>query len=344
VARAIAGEVKIRLTVQEESLLSRARSVHPAAHEAYLKGRYYLHKISEEGVRRAIGFFHQALDADPTSALAYSGLAESYVVLGFSGFSPADEVMPQAKAAALRAVEMDEFLAEGHGSLGWVHQYYDWNWPAADTAYKRAIELNPNDAVTRGFYAVFLAANERAEEAITQGLRSLELDPLSLPTRASFASILVSVGRYDEAMEQCRKIIEIDPNVFWAYFHLWRACHQKGMNEEALEACAKLFALWGNTEVAEALQHAYTQSSYERAMHEGADILVAQAKAVYVMPTLIAIMYGHAEEKDQVCVWLEKAHGDRDPLMANLNTLPAFKDLRSEPCFQEILRRMNFPE
>jgi hypothetical protein len=144
-------------------------------------------------------------------------------------------------------------------------------------------------------------------------------------------------------MEQCRKIIEIDPNLFWAYFHLWRAFHQKGMDEAALAACVKLFSLWGNTEVAEDMQNRYTQSGYKGAMGAGADILVAQSRAVYVMPTLIAIIYGHAGERDHVITWLEKAYEERDPLLANLKTIPVFRDLRSDPRLQDLMHRMNFP-
>jgi len=344
VAQAIAREIKIKLSPGERERMASTRPVNPEAHEAYLRGRYHFHRITKEGMNKAIDYLHQALDGDPSSALAYAALAESYVVLGFSGFNPPREVIPKAKAAALKAIEVDETIAEGHRSLGWIKFFFDWDWPAAETEFKRAIELNPNDASTRSQYSGFLVAMGRSEEGIAQGMRSRELDPLSLPLNANFAASLVAMGRYDEAIEQSWKILEMDPNFFWANFHLWTAFRRKEMYDEALAECRKLFSLWENTEVTEALQNTYPKSGYKGAMREGADKLVAQAKAVYVMPTLIALMYAHAEEKDQACQWLEKAYEERDPLLVEVKTVPAFNDLRSDPRFQELLHRMNFPE
>jgi serine/threonine protein kinase/Tfp pilus assembly protein PilF len=344
VAQAIAREIKIKLSPGEQERMASTRPVNPEAHEAYLKGRYYLNKITKEGLKKAIDYLHQALDGDPNSAPTYAALAESYVVLGFSGFTPPREVIPRAKAAALKAIEMEETIAEGHRSLGWTKFFFEWDWPAAETELKRAIELNPNDAISHSYYSGFLVAMGRFEEGIAQRTLSRELDPLSLPFDASYAACLNAMGLYDEAIELSRKILEMDPNFFWANFHLWTAFRRKEMYDEALAECRQLFSLWGNTEVAEALQNAYAKSGYKGAMREGADKLVAQARAVYVWPALIAVMYAHAKEKDQACQWLEKAYQERDPLLAEIKTIPAFNDFRSDPRFQDLLRRMNFPE
>jgi adenylate cyclase len=344
VAQAIAREIKIKLSPGERERMASNRPVSPEVHEAYLKGRYYFHKITKEGMKKAIDYLHQALDGDPSSAPAYAALAESYVVLGFSGFNPPREVMPKAKTAALKAIELDETIAEGHRSLGWTKFFFEWDWLAAETEFKRAIQLNPNDASARSYYSGFLVAMGRFEEGIAQGTRSRELDPFSRPINASFAASLVAMSRYDEAIAQCWKILEMDPDFFWANFHLWRVFRRKEMYDAALAECRKLFSLWGNTEVTEALQSTYAKLGYKGAMREGADKLVAQAKAVYVMPTLIAVMYAHAEEKDQACEWLEKAYEERDPLLVEVKTVPAFNDFRSDPRFQDLLRRMNFPE
>jgi serine/threonine protein kinase/Tfp pilus assembly protein PilF len=344
VSQAIAREIKIKLSPGERERMASTRPVNPEAHEAYLKGRYYYHMITKEGMKKAVVYLHQALDGDPGSALAHAALAELYVALGFSGYNTPREVMPKAKAAALKAIEVDETISEGHRSLGWIKFFFEWDWPAAETEFKRAIELNPNDAIARSHYSGFLVAMGRFEEGIAQGTHSHELDPLSLPLGATFASSLVAMGRYDEAIEQCRKILEMDPNIFWANFHRWSAFRKKEMYEEAVAECRKFFSLWGNTEVSEALQSTYAKSGYKDAMQEGADILVAQAKAVYVIPTLIAIMYAHAEEKDQACEWLEKAYEEHDPFLVEVKTVPAFNDYRPDPRFQQLLRRMNFPE
>jgi adenylate cyclase len=344
VAQAIAREIKIKLSPGEQERIASTRPVNPEAHEAYLKGRYYLYKITKDGVKKAIDYLHQALEGDPNSAPTYAALAESYVVLGFSGFTPPREVIPRAKAAALKAIEMEETIAEGHRSLGWTKFFFEWDWPAAETELKRAIELNPNDAISHSYYSGFLVAMGRFEEGIAQRTLSRELDPLSLPFDAGYAACLNAMGLYDEAIELSRKILEMDPNFFWANFHLWTAFRRKEMYDEALAECRQLFSLWGNTEVAEALQNAYAKSGYKGAMREGADKLVAQARAVYVWPALIAVMYAHAKEKDQACQWLEKAYQERDPLLAEIKTIPAFNDFRSDPRFQDLLRRMNFPE
>jgi TolB-like protein/Tfp pilus assembly protein PilF len=344
VARAIAKEIKVKLTVQEKSLLARARPVSPEAHDAYLRGRYHWNKRSPEGFRKAIEYFHKAIGLQSSHAAAYSGLADTYVLLGTWGFTSPRQVMPQAKTAALKALELDEMLAEAHTSLGWVKLTYDWDWSGAEREFELAIELNPSYATAHFWYSYCLHACGRLAEGFAEIKRAQKLDPLSVAINAHIGWHLSVMHRHDEAIEQCKKTLEIEPNSFVPHINLWNALHEKGMYDEAFVEAKKTYALMGNKEVAEAMDDGYAESGYKGAMKWAVKKLAAQSKARYVSPYLTAILCSYAKDRAQAFEWLEKAYEERDALLFVLRTAPYWDPFRSDPRFQDFMRRMNFPE
>jgi serine/threonine-protein kinase len=344
VARTIAKEVKVKLTVQEKSLLARARPVIPEAHDAYLRGRYHWNKRSPEGFRRAIEHFQKAIELQPSHAAAYSGLADTYVLLGFWGFLSPSEVMPQAKSAAAKALELDEMLAEAHTSLGWIRHIYDWDWSAAERELKLAIELNPSYATAHFWYSIALISLGRQGEGMAEIKRAQELDPLSVAINAQLAWPLIVMRRYDEAIEQCKKTLEIGGNTFVLHYNIWMALHEMGMYEEALAEAKQTYTLMGNREVVKAMEDGYKESGYKGAMKWAIRTLAAQSKSRYVSPYTMAFLCSYAEEKEQAFEWLEKAYKERDPVLIVLRVVPYWDPFRSDPRFQDLLRRMNFPE
>ena len=341
VARAIAQEIQVKLSPEEESRLASDRVVDPDAHEAYLKGRHFLYQTSAEALEKAETHFTNALERDPNFALAHTGLADIYVVRAFSGFMPPKDAIPRAKMHALSALERDPLLSEAHNSLGWVG-FYDWDWANAESELKQAIELNPNNVQAHNLYSRVLAILGRREEAIQEGRRAIALDPLSLPMQTGFAAILIGLDRTDDAIELCRNVQEMDPNFFWAHFHLWRAFARKSMQEEAFGEYKMAFFAH-DREVTEALDQAFRLSGYEGAMSTAADALEAQERSGYATPFYMAVTYAHAGDLNETLAWLERAFEERDPLLAYLTIMPELDELRGDPRYEDLRRRMNFP-
>jgi adenylate cyclase len=227
IARAIADEIKAKVTPDVQARLARARPVNPEAFDAYTKGRYYLNSWTPEGVGKAIGLFNRALERDPGYALAYAGLAEAYELRMYSG---KDAGAQKARDAAVKAVALDETLAEAHACLGLVCLHFDWDWSAAEGHLRRAVELNPNSAEAHDYYALYLLAMRRFEEALRHTQRSHEMDPLS-PTRlALHGSVFYYLGQYDHALEEWRSAVEMSPESPLAHSSQGFAYLQKGMN------------------------------------------------------------------------------------------------------------------
>ena len=205
VTRNIAERIEISLTPQERLTLASTHPVDPEAHEDYLKGRYYFNQRTQDALHKSTGFFQQAIMRDPGYALAYSGLADAYAMLGFRGSFPSKDALSRAKAAALKAIELDDNLAQPHASLAFIAETYEWNWAMAEREYKRAVQLNPSDARTHNWYAGYLMYVGRLEEGISEARRARELDPLSLPVNNALAGRLLAAGRYDLALEQVQR-------------------------------------------------------------------------------------------------------------------------------------------
>jgi TolB-like protein/Flp pilus assembly protein TadD len=345
VARAIASEIKVRLTPQEQTRLASARPVNPDAHEAYLKGRYFWNKRTEEGLKKGIDFFGQALEKDPAYALAYTGLADCYYLLADYRFVPWKEAYPRAKGAATKALELDETLAEAHTSLALIKDRYEWDWPGAEREFKRAIELNPNYATAHHWYSNYLEEMGRHDEAIAEIKRAQQLDPLSLIINAVVGLRFRSARRYDEAIEQLRKTLEMDPNFAMAHFLLGGVYKQKGQYESAIAEYQKgRSASGGSVHLLAALGRAYAAAGKRRKALKILGELKELSKRRYVSASFVASIYVALGEKDQALEWLEKGYRDRDAAMVGLNWVPTFDPLRSDPRFEDLLRRMNFPK
>jgi serine/threonine protein kinase/TolB-like protein/Flp pilus assembly protein TadD len=345
VARAIANQIQIKLTPQEQARLANAGSVNPEAYDTYLKGRYYQEKRTEEGLKKSIEYFEQAIAKDPNYAPAYSGFADSYSYLGNHGFFPPNEASPRAKAAAAKALEMDESLAEAHTSLAYVKMNYDWDWVGAGKEYRRAIELNPGYTKAHSLYAWYLAAQGRFGEAIAEMKRALELDPLSLYDNTNLGWHLRMARRYDEAIEQLRMTLDMDPTFAQGRLDLGQVYEQKKMYEQAIVEFRKAITLYGGSAPSTAaLGHAYAVAGKRDEAEKVLSELKALSKQKYVSSFDVAVIYTGLGEKEQAFAWLEKAYKQRDGWLAGrLKVDPRLDSLRSDLRFADLLRRVGLP-
>jgi TolB-like protein/Tfp pilus assembly protein PilF len=342
IASAIAEKVRAVLTPAERALLTRARPVNPEAYEAYLKGMQYWYRLAPQDLDTALEYFELALKKDPNYAPAHSGVALVWMGRQHMGYTAPREAGPKMKAAALKAIELDNTLAQAHYSLACVNLYSEWDWAGAEVEFKRAIELNPNYPDARALYSNYLMIMKRPEEATAQIQRALELDPFNAMFHGWHAANLTMAGRYDEAIAEFRKALRASPDLAFAHWMISDIAFSKAMYEESLAEMKAYYA--GDREVEDALTQGYAQSGYRGAMRRAADTLAGRGRKSYVLPSDVAGLYVWAGEKAQALEWLEKALEVRDPnLPSMLNGDPTFETLRSDPRFQDLLRRMNFP-
>ena len=343
VAKTIAGEVRITLTPQEQNMLASARPVNLEAHEAYLKGRYYLNKRTEEGFRRALEYFNESTQKDHNYALGYSGLAESYVLLGEYSLVPANGAFTKARDAASKALELDDTLAEAHNALAAVKSDYDWDWPGSEREFRRAIELNPGYATAHQWYAERLSELGRHEEALAEIKRAQQLDPFSLIINAVTGDVLRTAGRDDLAIEELRATLRIDPNFAHAYFHLGLTHLRKGAFTEAIAEFQRAANLSPNVnDYKGALGYAYARAGKRAEARRVLDEL-KRSKRSYVSWFYVAAIYVGLDEKDQAFACLEKAYAQREPGLVVMNREPMFDPLRSDPRFSDLTRRIGTP-
>jgi TolB-like protein/Tfp pilus assembly protein PilF len=344
IAQAIAKEIQVAVSPEESRGLASPLSVNPEAYESYLKGRFYYYKFSRGDFDTAMEYFHRALEKNPNYALAYVGIAETWIGRAESGFVPIREGFPKAKSAAMKALELDDSLAKAHGSLANLSFGYEWDWGGAETEYRRAIELNPNDADVRFFYGDFLMSMRRPEEAMVEVDRAFRLDPLNSFFQCFYGWHLLYLHRSDDAVAQLRKTARIEPNMTSAHLGLWGAFYQKRMYEEALAEALKFFELLGDVDVVEALERGSSEAGYEGAMKLAAETLEEHSKRSHVPGVRIARLFAHAGENAQALDWLERAFEEREGPLVHLNVGWDWHDLRDEPRFRNLLRRMNFPK
>jgi tetratricopeptide (TPR) repeat protein len=345
VARAISDQIKVKVTPQEQARIATSRPVNPEAHLAYLRGRYCEVKYGDEDLRKARQFFEEALRIDPNYAPAYAGLARCFVITGTTtGGAPPKETMPKARAAALRALELDETFAEAHVPLGGVYLFYDWNWPAAGKELKRAIELDPGSPWSHYVYARYLEAVGRTEEALNESEEAQKLDPLS-PMRAwGNAHLLFRARRYDQAIQQLQTSLETDPNFGLSHLLLGEVYAVKAQHGQAAAELQKARALLGDSpDSLVNLACVFAQSGRKREAMGLLRDLQALAKRRYVDSAVFAQIYVGLGDKDKALQWLEKAYQERSGSIWKLRVEPRWDPLRSDPRFQDLLRRMNFP-
>ena len=338
VARAIASEIRVKLTPQEQTRLASASRVKPEAHEAYLKGRYHWNRLKEEETKKAIEYYNQAIQSDPSYAEAYAGMADCYTSLVLYSEFPSKETFPKAKDAAMKAVELDDTVAAAHSALGKVRLWFDWDYAAAEREFKRAIELDPGDAVAHEAYASYLRAVVRLDEALSEVKRAQELDPLSIYMSNSVAWVLYYQGRNDEAISQFRSTLEIDPTFGNSHWGIGRAYEQKAMYQEAIAEMQKGgpdFPIRVGT-----LGHVYALMGNRREAQKLLDAARSDPLRTYD----VAYIYLGLGQKDQALEWLEKTYQARFPWLAfQIKLDPRLNSLRSNPRFQDVLQRMGVP-
>jgi TolB-like protein/DNA-binding winged helix-turn-helix (wHTH) protein/Tfp pilus assembly protein PilF len=342
VAREISQAIRVQLTPQERRRLANPRPVNREAYEAFLKGRYFLDKRAEETTKKAIEYFEQAIEKDPNYAEANAALADCYINLALSEVSPEvmppDIAFPKARAAANRALEIDDTLAEAHASLGHIKFLYDREWASAEKEFHRAIELNPNYSWTYLLYAFELMWTGRTDEALTTMKRARELDPLSLSINANLALILFSAHQYDQAIEQCRKTLEMDPNFAMARYRLGMIQNLEGHYLEAVPELEKSVAETGSPKAIAELGLAYSRLGKRDKALELLNELKEKSRRHYVSPFNLAIIYGGLGDNNRALDMLEQASKDHSPLLHHLKLSPAFAGLRSESRYIALVR------
>lgn len=343
VSEQVAKALTLTLTGEEQKLLVKRHTGNTEAYQLYLKGRYFWNKRTEDGYKRAIEYFEEAIEKDQGYAQAYAGLADSYALLGSMGNAvlPRSEAMPRARVAAEKALLIDETLAEAHASLAFVRMHYEWDWPGAEREFKRAIELNPSYATAHHWYAYYLMARGRTDESLAEIKRAQEIDPLSLIINTDVGEMYFFARQYDRAIEQCQKTRELDPNFDLAVRLLGWAYLQKGMHQEAITELQRAVHLSeGRRDSTALLGYAYAVVGRRDEAKKILSELKEMEKVSYVAPFEISLVYTGLNEKDQAFTWLEKAYDDRSGSLILLNADPASDGLRSDPRFADLVRRV----
>ena len=346
VSSAIVDEIRINLTPEDKERLAKNPSVSPEAYEEYLKGRYYWNKRSGEGFAKAIRYFENATRSDPQYALAYAGLADCYGIIGATIFGsvPAAEAAPKAKAAAIRALEIDPTLAEAQTSLATAKFNYDWDWAGAAEGFKRAIQLDPRYATAYQRYSLYSIAMGRFDDSFEQIKKARDLEPLSISINASFGWRLYLAREYDRSIAQLRGTLEMDPSYEWAYLTLGQAYEQKGQYDLALEELQRAVEISHSSPLTvSALAHAFALSGN----HSQARKLLAQLEVLsntqYVSPFYMAIVYLGLGQNELAMNWLQKAYADRSNGLVFLKVEPELDPVRSDPRFIALIQKLNFP-
>jgi serine/threonine-protein kinase len=347
IAREIVNNLKLQVSGEEKGI-TKHYTENNEAYQLYLKGRFYWNKRNEDAMQKSLDYFQQSIEKDPTFALAYCGLADSYILLGASdasGFMSADDALPKAETAALKALEIDETLAEPHVSLGHVQYYYHRDWPGAEREYKRALELNSNYATAHQWYAIYLMSLGRFDEAQAQARRAQELDPLSLPINMTLGWVLLNARQYDQSVEQLLKTIEMDPSFLLAHHRLGLVYEQQGKYDKAIAEFRQVVDLsHGKPLGIAALAHAYALAGKRIEAQNGIAELLELSKKRFVSEATIAMIYIALGDKDQAFAWLEKADKARDALLARIKVDPRFDPLRSDPRFTNLVHSLEAPK
>jgi TolB-like protein/Tfp pilus assembly protein PilF len=345
VAQAIAREVQIKLTPQEQAQFAQAPPVDPESYEAYLKGRYHWNRRVVGGFEKAIAYFQEAIAKDPTYGAAYAGLADCLSGLGVWGFVPPNEGCGKAKRLALKALEIDRGLAEGHASLAWATMWYDYDFLAAEREFERSIELNPRYATARQWFGMSLGLMGRYEEGYAELKRAVRLDPCSSVIPWTLGFVYRRARRCDQAIEQHERALELDPNFAQGHGGLGFDYLEKCMYEPAIAELQKAVQLSQSAPTFVAwLGEAYAAAGHRDEALKILERLQELAKQRYVTPYIVAGIYAALGKKEEALRRLDSAYVEHAAFMVLLKTDPRFDHLRSDPHFQDLLRRMNFPE
>jgi len=344
ISNEISGKLRLQLTRAEKKRLVKRHTENAEAYRLYLKGRHYWNRWTEEGFYKAIDYFHQAVEIDPNYALAYAGLADSYVLLGWNSYLPPKDVFPKGKTAAKTALQLDPDLAEAHTSLAALLWLHDWQWEEAQREFKRSLELSPTYPTANHWYAEYVMTMGRHEEVMARMKKSQELDPLSLIINVAVGWALYFARRYDEATEQLRRTIELDPNYPVTYWILGLVLRKTGCYEPAMTEGEKGVKLSGGSPMMRAAL-AHTLGTAGRPVEAGQilDDLTSQSKQKYVAPYFFAGIHVGLGENDRALEYLEKAYEEHSNWLIYLHIDPSMDGLRDDPRFQDLLRRVGLP-
>ena len=343
IAQAVAQNLKVELTATDSQRLTKRYTENAEAYQLFLRGRFHVFKLTPPEVQQGIAYFQQAIGLDPNYALAYVGLADAYRSLAVGGELVPTENLAKSKAAAVRAVEIDDTLSEGHATLGMTMFWGDWDWQGAEQQFKRSFELNPNDVNAHLFYAHLLSNTKRHSEALAQVKIARELDPLFPFAGALEGQFLMQAGKPDEALDRLQKTLELAPNFWMPHLFASGAYLEKGMFAEAIAEARKSIALPGSSTYAIAVEsYALARSGQKEEAQRALDKMLEMSKTRFMPPTHIAIAYDGLGDTEKALDWLEKGYEVRDPKMAFLKVDRKLDNLRSEPRFLELMKRMNF--
>jgi serine/threonine protein kinase/predicted Zn-dependent protease len=349
IATAISGNLRMRLTSEDKSRLAKSSATNPETYQLYLKGRYHANQTTAPELKKAIDYFQQAIDKDPGYALAYAGLADTYCQLGGEyEFSPATQVLPKAKAAAQKALELDDTVAEAHAALAFS-EFFDWDWLNVEREFKRAIELNPNNALSHRRYGETLQARARFSEALAEGTRAQELDPLSPDIVANLGFTHLLMQHYDESIAQFRTAIDLQSNIPVAHAFTAVAYAMKGMYRQALAEYDQISdqdkAVAPESQlIADTLGWIYAVSGRRADALKIALEFRQLSTQAYVDSYQLGTIYAGLGEKDEAFRLLEKAYNQHSPDMVFLAADPFWYGMRSDPRYADLLRRLGIPE
>jgi tetratricopeptide (TPR) repeat protein len=328
----------LKLSGDDKKLLEKHYTANTEAYQLYLKGRYFWNKRTGDGLREAIKYFGQAIEMDSNYGLAYAGIADCYVLLGNDGELPGDEGYSRAKAAAIRALEIDDRLAEAHTSLAFALAGYHQNSPDAEPEFKRSLELNPNYATGHHWYGLYLYGVGRPEEALSEMKRAKDLDPLSLVINAELGWAFVWVGQYDQAIEQLQKTLEMDGNFIRTHQVLGLVYLRRGQYEQAIAEYERARQLNGDTNTLVHLGYAYAVAGRRSEAQKTLGQLIELEKLGRVLPSEIAMVYMGLGNIDRAFAWLEKSYATHENL-SFIKVNSEFERLRSDPRYAALLER-----
>jgi TolB-like protein/class 3 adenylate cyclase len=343
IAQKVTEALKVKLLAEEKQKLEKKATENVEAYTLYLKGRYFMNKFTPEGLKKGIEYFEQAIENDPVYALAYDGLSDSYTLLGWWGYRPPKEVFPKARAAAEKALEIDDTLAEPHNSLAMVKMVYDWDWLGAEREFKRSIELNPKYPKAHHVYGLYLACRGQFAKAIEEEKQAQKLDPLSTTMNTGVGMVFYLARQYDQAIEELRKTLEIDPNFLLALEWLGYAYIKKGMYEEAIAVFQQERDVLGDDPLGLSdLGYGYAVSGKRVEALKALNALKERSNQEHIEPFYIAWVYAGLGEKDPALEWLQKAYEERSSSLVYLID-PGFDSIRLDPRFTELVRKVGLP-
>ena len=340
ITRDVSQKLELRLTGADVQRVTKTYTNDPEAFQLYLRGRYRILKSNQADVEAGINYFQQAIDRDPSYALAYVGLADAYR-------APVSERLPsealsKSKAAVQKALEIDDTLADAHAVLGFIIFWYEWNWAASEAELKRAIELDPKNADAHNFYAHLLSNTGRHDQALAEARLARELDPLNPRTSALEGQFLIHAGRVDEGIARLNATLELEPNHWMSHLFLTSGYIEKGMLDKAIEEGRKTVEINPYSRSFSYLGYALARSGREREARDELAKIFAQGRDRWVSPYSIALLYNGLNDRDQCLSWLEKGLAEHDPRMVFLKVEPKWNNLKDDPQFQKMMTAVGF--